>query len=230
MAWPGSEPMRPRRPPGPPTGERRTLVVLALAVAIVLPLLMPQHFLPVPVWLVPVILGVLLIALLAVDPGRIDRHSVQAHYIRIGIVVILIANTGGATAFLTRDLIYGHGSITNSAPALMRVGAVVWVGLVIAFSFLYWELDLGGPGERAHNERKYPDLAFPEELSPEVRPPGWRPVFVDYLYLGLTNSLAFSPTDVMPLARWAKLTMGIQSIASFAIIGLVFARAVNIFK
>ncbi len=63
-----------------------------------------------------------------------------------------------------------------------------------------------------------------------MRPPGWRPVFVDYVYLGVTNGMAFSPTDVMPLAHWAKLAMGIQSIASLAVIGLVIARAVNIFK
>ena len=63
-----------------------------------------------------------------------------------------------------------------------------------------------------------------------MRPPGWRPTFVDYLYLAVTNGLAFSPTDVMPLAHWAKLAMGIQSIASLSLIGLVIARAVNIFK
>jgi hypothetical protein len=54
-------------------------------------------------------------------------------------------------------------------------------------------------------------------------------VFIDHLYLGLTNNLAFSPTDVMPLADWAKLTMGLQSIASLLTLSLVIARAVNIF-
>jgi hypothetical protein len=119
--------------------------------------------------------------------------------IRLAIVVVLIASAGFATIVLTRDLIIGSAAITNSAPELLRASALVWVALVISFAFLYWELDLGGPGERAHNERRYPDLAFPEELSPEVCPPGWRPVFVDYLYLGVTNGVAFSPTDVMPL-------------------------------
>jgi hypothetical protein len=55
-------------------------------------------------------------------------------------------------------------------------------------------------------------------------------VFVDYLYLGLTNNIAFSPTDVMPISHWAKFAMGVQSVASLMIIGLVFARAVNILK
>ena len=38
--------------------------------------------------------------------------------------------------------------------------------------------------------------------SPELAPADWEPHFVDYLYLSFTNATAFSPTDVMPLARW----------------------------
>jgi hypothetical protein len=71
---------------------------------------------------------------------------------------------------------------------------------------------------------------FPQMASPELAPPDWEPRFVDYLYLSFTNATAFSPTDVMPLARWGKLAMTIQSVASLAILGLVIARAVNIFS
>ena len=67
-------------------------------------------------------------------------------------------------------------------------------------------------------------------MNPNIAAPDWHPSFVDYLYLGLTNNLAFSPTDVMPLKHWAKLAMGLQSVASLLVIGLVIARAVNIFK
>jgi hypothetical protein len=73
-------------------------------------------------------------------------------------------------------------------------------------------------------------IAFPEQLNPVVAPPGWRPQFFDYLYLGFTNATAFSPTDVMPLARWAKAAMTIQATGSLAILGLVIARAVNILQ
>jgi hypothetical protein len=65
-------------------------------------------------------------------------------------------------------------------------------------------------------------------MNPELAPPGWRPLFIDYLYLGMTNALAFSPTDVMPLVPWAKIAMALQSLVSLAILGLVIARAVNI--
>ncbi len=81
---------------------------------------------------------------------------------------------------------------------------------------------------RAHHMPRTPDLAFPQQLNPRIAPLEWRPRFVDYLYLGLTNSTAFSPTDVMPLAPWAKIAMGTQSLISLAVLGLVVARAVNV--
>jgi uncharacterized membrane protein len=67
-------------------------------------------------------------------------------------------------------------------------------------------------------------------MNPAIAPPGWRPLFGDYLYLGYTNAVAFSPTDVMPIAHWAKAAMLIQSMISILILSLVIARAVNIFQ
>ena len=72
----------------------------------------------------------------------------------------------------------------------------MWVSNNIAFALLYWELDGGGAAARAHDMATYVDLAFPQHLNPGIAPPGWRPRFVDYLYLGFTNATAFSPTDV----------------------------------
>ena len=45
-----------------------------------------------------------------------------------------------------------------------------------------------------------------------------------------TNATAFSPTDTMPLSRWAKMTMVLQSSVSLVLIGLVIAHVVNILK
>ena len=63
-----------------------------------------------------------------------------------------------------------------------------------------------------------------------IASPGWRPLFVDYLYLGFTNATAFSPTDAMPIAPWAKMAMAVQASVSLALLGLVVARAVNVFS
>jgi hypothetical protein len=170
---------------------------------------------------------VLLIAVAVTDPGRIDQRSQQVRALRLSLIFVLAAGTAFSTGRLIDELIRG-GGITGSADLLLRAGSLVWIELVLVFAFLYWELDAGGPGQRTHQPSRYPDLAFPQQLNPEVARPGWRPVFYDYLYLGFTNSTAFSPTDVMPLVHWAKLLMGVQSLTSLLILGLVVARAVNI--
>ena len=196
----------------------------------VLPFFMPDQLTPGPRWLLPALLFALLVTMLVLDPGRIDRRSTEVHWVRIAIIAVLAVHSIYATVSLTRALVVGSAAITNSPGQLLRAGGLVWVALLITFAFLYWELDLGGPGERANTEREFPDLAFPQDLNPAIAPPGWYPTFIDYFYLGLTNNLAFSPTDVMPLKHWAKLAMGLQSVASLLVLGLVVARTVNIFK
>ena len=53
-------------------------------------------------------------------------------------------------------------------------------------------------------------------------------MFVDYAYFALTNMMAFSPTDVMPMTVRAKLLMAYQSLTGFVLLALVVSRAVNI--
>ncbi len=145
------------------------------------------------------------------------------------MALLLLIGSLWATGFLIHVLVTG-GALTSEPEPLLVAGVKVWCGNALSFCLLFWELDGGGPVERLHRMPKYPDFAFPQLLSPGIGPPAWRPRFADYFYLSITNSLAFSPTDVMPLVRWAKFGMGLQSIVSFSIIGLVIARAVNVFS
>jgi hypothetical protein len=210
-------------------GEKRWPMALTLVIAMVLPFLLPPKFSLGPRWIIPAVEALLLVALIVADPGRIDRRSTLVRALSIGLVAILVAGAAGVTARLVVDLIRG-GPETNSPGQLLRVGSVVWVYVIITFSFLYWELDGRGPETRARADPEFPDFAFPEHLNAHVARPGWRPEFFDYLYLGFTNATAFSPTDVMPLSRWAKLAMAVQATACLAVMGLVIARAVNILK
>jgi hypothetical protein len=89
-------------------------------------------------------------------------------------------------------------------------------------------MDSGGPIARTRNPDPV-DFAFVQHMSPELAPPGWRPVFLDYLHLGFTNATAFSPTDVMPLTLRAKYSMIVQATTALALFGLIVARAVNAF-
>ena len=200
----------------------------AVLAAMILTILLPEQIRWVPAWVLPAFEGALLLALILGDPGAIDRRSNALRGLSIALVAVLVASALASTALLIAALIEGS-SATNSAGELLATGAIVWVSNNIAFALLYWELDGGGAAARAHRLPKYPDFAFPQQLNPDLAPPNWRPRFFDYLYLGFTNSTAFSPTDAMPLAIWAKLAMTVQASVSLALLGLVVARAVNVF-
>ena len=194
-----------------------------------LTLLLPEPLRLGPRFLIPALELVLLIALVVGDPGKIDRTNRWLRRLSLSLVTVLVAEALWATSKLVYILIEGTNPAVNDAYDLLAAGGAVWVSNNIAFAFLYWDLDSGGSAARAHFLSTYPDLAFPQQLNPDLAPPDWRPRFVDYLYLGFTNATAFSPTDVMPLAAWAKIAMTIQSLLSLSILGLVIARAVNVF-
>jgi hypothetical protein len=210
-------------------GEPRLAATLTILAASALPLLMPPSFVLGPKWLFPVAILSLLGALAVADPGRINRRSAQIRALATALLVLLVVAAAFSTGRLIDHLVNGSKAL-DDAQTLLRVGAIVWLDNCFVFALLYWELDRGGPAVRAHRLRKHPDFAFVEDVNPDLAPPGWRPTFVDYLYLSITNALAFSPTDTMPLARWAKLAMALQSLISLALLGLVVARAVNILQ
>jgi uncharacterized membrane protein len=204
-------------------------MIVTLVAAVALSLLLPARFTLGPRWLVPAIEALLVVALIIADPGRLDRQSTKGRILSLTLVAVLVSAATGASVRLVVDLIEG-GVETDSAASLLRVGFTVWLYAIVAFTFLYWQLDGGGPESRFLAPPEFPDFAFPEHMNPEVARPDWRPEFFDYLYLGFTNATAFSPTDVMPLARWAKLAMAVQAAGSLAVLGLVIARAINILK
>jgi uncharacterized membrane protein len=220
VSWPGIAEAR---------AEKRWPMAFTLVVAIAVPLLLPPRFSLGQSWAVPAVEALLLVAIVAIDRGRIDRRSTAGRALSLGLVAVLVADAAGVTGRLVVDLVEG-GPETNSASDLLKTGFLIWFYTIIAFAFVYWVLDGGGPESRFLAPRQFPDLAFPGQLNPQVSPPGWRPEFFDYLYLGFTDATAFSPTDVMPLARWAKFVMTVQAVGSLMILGLVIARAVNILK
>jgi len=179
-------------------------------------------------WLVSGLIVLLLAALVAADPTRIEARR---HWLRplAGVLIFsFVAVALSSTAILVSDLVRGE-EVTEQASTLLVSGALIWLGNVVAFSLLYWFFDSGGPLARYRGDHEYRDFAFTQHMSPELAPPGWRPRYVDYLVLGLTTNTAFSPTDVMPVAVWAKLTMALQSLIALTVVGLVIARAVSLF-
>jgi hypothetical protein len=178
-------------------------------------------------WLLPAIEAVLIAVLLVGNPGSLTTYRRWLRPIAVAFVVTLVVAALWSTVLLIYDLIKGLG-VANSPGELLASGALVWLGNNLAFALLYWLMDGGGPLTRSRQPSPV-DFAFTQHMSPELAPPGWRPVFLDYLHLGFTNATAFSPTDVMPLTHRAKYTMMVQSTVALALFGLIVARSVNAF-
>jgi uncharacterized membrane protein len=211
---------------GTAAGEPRWPMATAVLAATVLFVGTP-HRGRIPGWWVgPLLQLVLLGVLIAQDPGRIDRRSPGLHRLMVALLVVMTVGTMTSVTVLAVDILAGVRGVT--ATVLLGRGAAIWVENVIVFSLWYWQLDRGGPAERAAGIPVPPSFAFPENATPELAPAGWRPAYPDYLYLAYTNATAFSPTDTLPVRRWAKLTMMIQSTLSLVIAILVIARAINV--
>ncbi|HET8968638.1 MAG TPA: hypothetical protein VFN06_04355, partial [Gaiellaceae bacterium] len=142
------------------------------------------------------------------------------------LVVIVLGNLVGV-AFLVAALVETKNDDLTGGQLLVTAAAI-WIANVIVFGLCYWDIDDGGPFERARRERSTPDFRFPQDETPEVAPPGWRPRVWDYIFVALTSASAFSPTDTMPLTLKAKLLVGVEEIVSLVLIVLVTARAVSV--
>jgi hypothetical protein len=178
-------------------------------------------------WLLPVVPELLFIFSTFSRPHRaLSEMGIRRE---AGIAVVGLASAGNAFLVLAviASLVGGH---ETSGSHLLLKGAAVWVTNVILFGLWFWIFDRGGPDSRLGTSPPPPDFQFPQMENPELAAPGWRPHFVDYMYVSFTNSIAFSPTDTMPLSRWAKLLMLFESALSALVVLLVAARAVNIFK
>jgi hypothetical protein len=210
-------------------GEARWQVSVAVAAAVALQFPLPGRLVLLhPVWLLPALQGLLLIVLVTANPRRINIESQAIRLLGLTFAALLSLANAWSVAKLVDGLV--HGTVGNSAGPLLVTGGSIWLTNVIVFGLWYWEFDRGGPVARAHALRMYPDFQFVQMASPELAPPDWEPTFGDYLYLSFTNATAFSPTDTMPLSRWAKMGMTVQASISIVTLALVVARAVNILR
>jgi uncharacterized membrane protein len=213
------------RYPPPPSSEPLWPALATVLAAIVLQLTLPARLTVGPTWLLPALEGLLLGGLFLATPKQLERE----HPRRRRAAIAMVAFVSAANAY---SLIELSNHLLKHLPAngrqLVISGILIWLTNFLIFGLWYWELDRGGPGRRAAGHDGPPDFLFPQMSDDRIEPRNWRPKFLDYLYVSLTNATAFSPTDTMPLTPWAKILMGIQSVLSLLVIGLIVSRAVNI--
>lgn len=220
-----------------PQTEWRWPPVLAISVALALYAMLPSD---VPVVLRGVVVAAglaLMVPVVVVNPRRLTRQTRLSRVLSIMQVLLLLVANQVALGIVVHALL---GAKQADGPLILLATLQVWVTNVIAFGLAYWELDRGGPVSRRIRPRAQlprADFRFPQDEDADaVREvaagssdhAGWVAAFVDYLYVSLTNSMAFSPTDVMPLTSRAKALMGLQSFIAFVILALVIARAVSL--
>lgn len=178
----------------------------------------------------------LLVPLIVVNPHRLIRQSRWSRALSVVLALALVLANQVALVLLVFKLVSGR----QDAPGLLLAALQVWVANVIGFALLYWETDRGGPVVRttwARTELPVADFRFPQDedrdaiaevAAGSAASRDWTPRFVDYFYTSLSNSMAFSASDAMPLSQRAKLLMGLQAFGGFVILALVIARSVGI--
>jgi len=191
-----------------------------------------QHWklwvLPWWVWLIPIGPELALLVPLAWHRPR-RRLEQLGHRRTVALLLLGLVSLANALLLLAVVASLVRGDEKSGAQLLLKA-ITVWGTNVIAFGLWYWAFDRGGPVRRLRPDPPQPDFQFPQMENPQLAAPGWRPHLVDYIYVSFTNSIAFSPTDAMPLSRWAKMLMLVESAASLLLAIMVAARAVNILR
>jgi hypothetical protein len=179
------------------------------------------------VWLIPIVPEIVLLVTLAWQRPR-RRLEQMGERRTVGIALLAVISFANSLLLLAvlASLIRGD---EKSGSQLLLKAMVVWGTNVVTFGLWFWALDRGGPVRRVEADPPPPDFRFPQMENPELAEPGWYPRLLDYVYVSFTNSIAFSPTDAMPLTHRAKLLMLSESAVSSVTVLLVAARAVNIF-
>ena len=210
--------------------ESRWPPAIAIAISIALQLRVPPSLAIGPKYIIPIAATLLFVAVLILHPRRFGPNHKLLRKVSMALIAAISLGNAGSLSLLIHRLLNG-GSITGhiiDGHRLILTGAEIWLTSVLVFGLWFWELDRGGPGARIRGEVQAPDLFFVQMSDVLLRQLPWAPSFVDYLYVSITNSTAFSPTDTLPLTPRMKALMAVQALASLATVGIVGARAVNI--
>ena len=220
-------------------GEVRLPAALAVLVAISLYAALPEGLVLGPRLAVPVLEAALFLPLVAANPRRLTRDNRWLRRVSISLVLLIAATNAASLVLLVRALVSGAA---EDGPGLLLAAGQVWLTNVLVFALAYWELDRGGPVKRTQTARPglpAADFRFPQDedhdainevAARSAAKSGWVPGFVDYLYVSVTNSSAFSPTDTMPLSPRAKTLMAVESVSALMLSVLVIARGVSLLK
>ncbi|MEO6205960.1 MAG: hypothetical protein ABIO67_11355, partial [Mycobacteriales bacterium] len=211
-------------------GEARLPAVVAVLVAIALQALLPSSLLVGPRLAIPALELLLLVPLVLVNPVRLTRQTRWSRPVAVALALLLVVANTAVLVLLVQALVDGKATDPGT---LLIASLQVWLTNVIAYGLLFCEIDRGGPVPRTQAPRKElpnADFRFPQDEDHDAIEEvargssdkhDWVPTLADYLYVSVTNSSAFSPTDTMPLSTRVKALMALESTSSLVLSLLV---------
>ena len=217
--------------------EHRWPAFGAILVALTLYALLPSTFLPIVRFSVVGAGLLLLVPIFVINPLRLAKQTRWSRVLSIVFTALLAVANTVALIQLVMQMVSGSN---EDGLRLVLAALQVWATQIIVFGLIFWELDRGGPVTRTQVTRaKLPeaDFRFPQDENydsvAEVamrssKKVDWTANFIDYLYYSLSNSMAFSPPDAVPLTNRAKILTGIEALGAYVLLVLVIARAVSL--
>ncbi|MGZ3509181.1 MAG: hypothetical protein ACXWNZ_01055 [Vulcanimicrobiaceae bacterium] len=218
---------------GSSTWRDVTVSRIGPAVAIIATLtllsLMPERYRITPAWFphVAVVLTLGPMTMVFLTRGNLFWRRVERYAIAFAALLATSANVLNVL-YVLKILLFTPEELRGTP--LLAASVSIWVSNVIVFALLYWLTDRGGPEERSAGELKRGDFLFPEQTDEKAAPAGWRPTFVDYLYLAFTGATGFGVTHTVPVTRRGKLLLMIEAQIALVSIVVVGARAVGILQ
>jgi branched-subunit amino acid transport protein len=218
--------------------ESRWPAAGTIFVALLLYALLPSSFPPALRYGVAAVGLALMVPALAINPLSAQGQKSWSRPVAIVLSLVLaIANEVDLVFLLARLL---QPASEKEAPILLLAAVQVWVVNIISFAYIFWQLDRGGPVVRAESKRDAlpeADFRFPQDENFDAvdevavsasRRSGWTANFIDYLYYSLSNAMAFSPPDAVPLTNRMKILTGVEALGAYVLLVLVIARAVSL--
>lgn len=203
--------------------QAQMVVLLAIALQVVVWAASHELFLGPQVLIISSEIAlVVLISLINTFHTRVERF-INHVLATILLGLLSVANFTSLVLVIER-LIFTQENIRG--PSLLAAALAIFLTNIIVFSLWYWEID--SPGLTLRKWSKHDkDFQFTQQDLPKDFP-DWKPQFVDYAYLSVTNAINFAPADTKPVTHQAKIMMSTQALISVFTLALVLARSVSI--
>jgi len=168
-----------------------------------------------------VLRGALILALIALWIMNRKRTLFKTIILANGVLTFgLVMNVAALADALV-------GVTKQNAQVLLADVVLMALTNILIFSIWYWIIDPPGVEENQRVDEPW-DFMFPQRTESLPFYENWQPRYSDYLYIAFTTSFAFSPSDVLPLSRRAKMVMLLQSTISIITLTGIAGSAINI--